>query len=218
MASWRVSVPHENKIQAVRLSTEVTTSNDDFADAQVLDPELPSFAAGSNEGATKEPGEPNHRRRPRRRLGLVLVDAVKQRPRLDLHLRLGLARHAARRLHRHRGERTEHGGERGQRPPPRPARAATARCASKRCRARPTDRGRRQGGHGRLLRAEDLRARPTRRPTTTSPTDGDPHTPPFGPSAQMQTPQGARRARNRRQPRRRLGLVLVDAIEQRRIR
>ena len=60
MASWRVSVPHENKIQAVRLSTEATTSNDDFADAQVLDPKLPSFAAGSNEGATKQTGEPNH--------------------------------------------------------------------------------------------------------------------------------------------------------------
>jgi hypothetical protein len=58
MASWRVSVPHENKIQAVRLSAEVTTSNDDFANAQVIDPELPSFAAGSNEGAGKEPGEP----------------------------------------------------------------------------------------------------------------------------------------------------------------
>ena len=60
MASWRVTVPHENKIQAVRLSTEATTSNDDFAEAQVVDPELPSFAAGSNEGASKETEEPNH--------------------------------------------------------------------------------------------------------------------------------------------------------------
>jgi len=60
MASWRVSIPGRNRIQAERLSDASIGNNDDFADAEPIDPELPAFTAGSNEGATKEPGEPNH--------------------------------------------------------------------------------------------------------------------------------------------------------------
>jgi PKD repeat protein len=60
MASWRISVPHHNRIQAARLSTEAAQSNDDFANAQAIDSELPSFASGSNESASKQTGEPNH--------------------------------------------------------------------------------------------------------------------------------------------------------------
>ncbi|HET9185649.1 MAG TPA: hypothetical protein VFN82_05845, partial [Solirubrobacterales bacterium] len=60
MISWRVSVPGNNRIQAARLSDAVVGGNDDFADAEELDPELPGFSAGSNEGATKEPEEPDH--------------------------------------------------------------------------------------------------------------------------------------------------------------
>ena len=60
MASWRVSVPHENKIQAVRVSSEATTANDDFSEAEAVPPDLPSFVGGSNEGATRQPGEPEH--------------------------------------------------------------------------------------------------------------------------------------------------------------
>jgi PKD domain/Bacterial Ig domain/Carboxypeptidase regulatory-like domain len=60
MASWRVSVPRHNRIQSERLSDASVGSNDDFADAEPITPELPAFSAGSNEGATKEPGEPNH--------------------------------------------------------------------------------------------------------------------------------------------------------------
>jgi len=59
-ASWRLSVPRHNRIQSARLDAQPATSNDDFVDAQPLDPELPSFVAGSNDKATAESGEPNH--------------------------------------------------------------------------------------------------------------------------------------------------------------
>jgi PKD repeat protein len=60
MVSWRVSVPHHNRIQAARLSPDAAGGNDDFADAEELDADLPAFAAGSNLSATKQPGEPAH--------------------------------------------------------------------------------------------------------------------------------------------------------------
>ena len=60
MASWRLAVPGKNRIQAARLSADAAVGNDDFADAEEIAPELPSFAAGSNEGASREDGEPEH--------------------------------------------------------------------------------------------------------------------------------------------------------------
>jgi hypothetical protein len=60
MAAWRVAVPEHNRIQAARLGPTAVGGSDDFADAEALDPELPSFAAGSNEGASEESGEPDH--------------------------------------------------------------------------------------------------------------------------------------------------------------
>ncbi|MGE5527400.1 MAG: hypothetical protein ACM3Q9_01905, partial [Methanosarcina sp.] len=60
MASWRVSVPHANKLQSVRVSSEVPSGNDDFGAAEALDPTLPAFAGGSNEGASKQAEEPAH--------------------------------------------------------------------------------------------------------------------------------------------------------------
>lgn len=60
MASWRLAVPGKNRIQAARLSADAAVGNDDFADAEELAPELPSFAAGSNEGASREGAEPEH--------------------------------------------------------------------------------------------------------------------------------------------------------------
>ena len=60
LASWRVSVPQRNRIQSARFGAEPAASNDAFADAQPLEAELPSFASGSNVGATKEPEEVDH--------------------------------------------------------------------------------------------------------------------------------------------------------------
>ena len=60
MVSWRVSVPHHNRIQAARLNAGTAKANDAFADSRALDPELPDFTSGSNVGATKQAGEPNH--------------------------------------------------------------------------------------------------------------------------------------------------------------
>ena len=60
MAAWRISVPRHNRIQTVHLDGQASASNDNFADPQPLDSELPSFTSGSNVGATAEPGEPSH--------------------------------------------------------------------------------------------------------------------------------------------------------------
>jgi len=60
LTSWRISVPRRNRIQSARFGVEASESNDAFADAQALETELPSFASGSNAGASKQAGEPSH--------------------------------------------------------------------------------------------------------------------------------------------------------------
>jgi hypothetical protein len=47
-----------------RLLLDRRSGNDEFADAQEIDPDLPGFSSGSTTFATKEPGEPNHAGQP----------------------------------------------------------------------------------------------------------------------------------------------------------
>ncbi|HEU5063757.1 MAG TPA: PKD domain-containing protein [Solirubrobacterales bacterium] len=60
LASWRISIPGRNRIQSARFGVEPLDGNDAFAGAQPLEAELPSFASGSNVGASKETGEGDH--------------------------------------------------------------------------------------------------------------------------------------------------------------
>jgi len=58
--AWRLSVPREDAIQVARPASSAPMANDDFDSAETIAGALPRFAAGSNDGATVELGEPPH--------------------------------------------------------------------------------------------------------------------------------------------------------------
>jgi PKD repeat protein/lysophospholipase L1-like esterase len=60
LASWRLSVPHRNRVQAAWFGPGEAQANDDFEAATSLDSELPDFTAGSTDGASRQPSEPDH--------------------------------------------------------------------------------------------------------------------------------------------------------------
>lgn len=59
LAAWRLATRPDDRIQVSRPATGAM-ANDSFAGAEEIAGGLPRFAAGANDGATKEPDEPDH--------------------------------------------------------------------------------------------------------------------------------------------------------------
>ena len=177
------------------------------------DPFLPGNASGTTKFATKESGEPEHAGSRRRPLGLVLVDADRQRPGADLDLR------------RTKAPMPTPCSPSTPAQPRRPSPVARNDDGSaaplrhdvdsevqlrRRGRHHLPDRGRRQGRQPAAVRPAPSKPRP---PTTISPPP-KPSPRPASVSASGNNaarPKRGRRARPRRRARRRLRLVLLDA-------